>query len=97
MSAQLDFFREPAAPDPLQGLAVHLSSHCRRCGAVVARIAEGAGPHAASLCCATCAAHRGWLAHDAHSFLTKILTTFGSPTAPVTIRRRGARRRPRHA
>lgn len=96
---QLDLFRA-IPPDPLHGLVVRLPSSYR-CGAVTATLDAGAGPHVAALRCAKCGAHRGWLAHEAHRFITAIINTFSRPTAPITIRRavfktvrrRGARRR----
>jgi hypothetical protein len=78
--------------DPLLGLPVHLPSQCR-CGATNATIGAGAGPHAASLRCANCNAHRGWVAHATLSFIAEIVNLFGRPTAPITIRR-SERRQP---
>jgi hypothetical protein len=89
--AQLDLFRPLPPPDPMRGVVVRLPSPCR-CGAAGAMIAEGAGPHIASLVCTKCETRRGWLPHKAHTFLSGILNTFGRPIEPITIRRRGARR-----
>ena len=44
------------------------------------------GPHAASLICATCGVHCGWLSHVTHKFLTETINRFGRPTEPIVIR-----------
>jgi hypothetical protein len=87
MSAHPDLFPETVPPpDPLQGLAVTLSDHCQ-CGAFAAIIAEGVGPHTASLRCAKCDVHRGWILHETHRFVTELVQKFGRPTDPIAIRR----------
>jgi hypothetical protein len=85
---QLDLPNSIAAvlPGPLIGLAVELSDACR-CGGIVALIGAGSGPHCASLHCASCDAHRGWLAREAHDFTSRIIGKFGPLTAPIAIRR----------
>jgi hypothetical protein len=95
MMSQLDLFSETLpheSRDSLCGLVVHLPTPCR-CGAAVATIGAGAGPHAAALCCAKCETHRGWLAHETHRFITEFIKTFGRPAAPIAIRR-SERRQP---
>jgi hypothetical protein len=88
-----DLFPESLPPaDPLYGLAVTMPSHCR-CGAFAAAVGESVGPHAAALRCARCGAHRGWLARAEHAFIAEIIREFGTPSTPIVIRRRGARRR----
>lgn len=89
----LDLFPETLPPpDPLHGLVVRVPSACR-CGGTTATINKGAGPHAASLRCAKCETHRGWLSHTSHRFILEIINKFGRPTAPITIRR-SERRQP---
>jgi hypothetical protein len=85
---QADLFGAVAsAPsDPLLDLVVTLPDACK-CGAAEAVIGAGRGPHLASLRCCACEAHRGWLGHQTHSFLTKTVTQFGRPSEPVAIRR----------
>jgi hypothetical protein len=72
--------------DPLLDLVVSLPDLCK-CGAAKAVIGAGRGPHLASLRCCACESHRGWLGHQTHSFLTKIVNQFGRPSEPVAIRR----------
>jgi hypothetical protein len=76
----------PAPPDPLAGTTVRLPNRCR-CGARIAEIGAGAGPHVASLYCASCRWHRGWLSGNAHAFIAEIVNQFGRPITRVTIRR----------
>ena len=94
MTIQLHLFAAPsdrgrhltAAADPLRGLAVQLSDSCQ-CGSYDAVIGEGKGPHRASLFCSKCERHRGWMANEAHAFVTQVIEKFGKPTAPIRIRR----------
>lgn len=84
MSAQPNLFKETAASDVLLGLAVQLPDLCH-CGSTLAAIEAGVGPHRAGLRCA-CGRHRGWLATEAHKFLTEMVKRFGCPTEPIRIR-----------
>jgi hypothetical protein len=90
---QLDLFRQQQPPLPQRdrpyGLVVRPSQPCR-CGCELAVIGEGNGPHIASLHCAECDTHRGWVSHTAHKFLTEIVNRFGRPTEPINIRGDGA-------
>ena len=65
MKAQLDLFRaSSAAPiDPHIGVPIELPDACK-CGCTFAQIGAGIGPHRASLRCASCGVHRGWLARE---------------------------------
>jgi hypothetical protein len=72
--------------DPITGIDVRLPDHCR-CGASLAIIGAGAGPHCASLRCEVCDTHRGWVSRDSYNFLISIIEKFGRPTEPVLIRR----------
>jgi hypothetical protein len=82
---QFDFF-QPAAPvTPLDGLKAELKP-CR-CGASLATIGPGAGPHAASLTCVQCHAPRFWMQKAEHAFLCAAIKQFGIPDQPILIRR----------
>jgi hypothetical protein len=59
---------------------------CAECGETVLVIGPGAGPHIASLRCAVCDRHRGWLPKAAANFLEASVTLFGRPTEPITVR-----------
>lgn len=70
---QLDLFRQAVQLPPhdrSHGLSVRMPTPCR-CGAALATIGEGRGPHAAALLCAECEAHRAWLSHATHQFLVE--------------------------
>jgi hypothetical protein len=85
MTAQLDMFA-PCNPTPAAGLRVRLPDVCK-CGADIALIGAGRGPHQASLHCDSCGRHRGWVSKTSHDFLTGIIKSFGCPTEPIVIRR----------
>jgi hypothetical protein len=74
----------------LAGLEVCLSRGCK-CGHGFLVTGPGKGPHQASLHCARCRRHCGWLSTEAAAFLTEIVTRFGRPTAPITVRTRRPR------
>jgi hypothetical protein len=59
---------------------------CAVCGETAVIIGAGAGPHVASLRCAGCDRHRGWLPKTIADFLTDLVVRFGRPTDPITIR-----------
>ena len=92
--SQLDLFDEaspiPASPipsslrSPIDGLAVHLDQHCR-CGATLAVIAKGKGPHVAALRCPDCDRFRQWLPQKVCEFLTELVARCGRPTEPIEI------------
>ena len=75
---------------PLAGLRVRLERTidvpCVTCGGTVVVIGEGAGPHAASLRCAGCDRHRGWLPRTITNFLSETARLFGVPDEPFLIR-----------
>jgi hypothetical protein len=77
-----------AVPDTILGLTLHLPDPCK-CGCATALIGPGAGAHPASLICDSRQAHRGWLPHSIHGFISEIIAHFGRLTAPVTVKRRG--------
>ena len=78
------------AATPLVGLRVHLQRTidvpCSACGETVVAIGPGAGPHVASLHCATCDRHRGWLPKAVVGFLIDLVSRFDSPLEPIIIR-----------
>jgi hypothetical protein len=59
---------------------------CAVCGETAVIIGAGAGPHTASLRCACCDRHRGWLPTTVADFLKNVIVRFGRPTVPITIR-----------
>jgi hypothetical protein len=59
---------------------------CVMCGESVVVIGFGAGPHVASLHCAGCARHRGWLPRLIADFLIEMIAKFGWPPATIAIR-----------
>lgn len=73
---------------PLVGLRVRLQRTidvpCGACGETVVVISDGAGPHVASLHCAACDRHRGWLPKAITKFLLVAINRFGWP--PEAIR-----------
>jgi hypothetical protein len=89
VSVQPDLFKETMEPGVLLGLPVHLADTCR-CGATLASIEAGRGPHHAGLRCA-CGRHRGWISGVTHKFLTETVKRFGRPTQPIQIRAPQAR------
>jgi hypothetical protein len=80
--SRLDIFGNA---DPLNGIEVHLPHHCP-CGHDMLHIGPGRGPHRASLYCALCGRHCGWLSHETAKFLSAVIERFGRPTAPVCVR-----------
>jgi hypothetical protein len=71
--------------DPLVGIVVNLPRHCQR-GHDMCRVGPGRDPHRASLQCARCGRHRGWLSHKTANFLSAVIARFGRPVAPVRVR-----------
>jgi hypothetical protein len=74
----------------LAGLYVRLErtvdKPCAACGGIVVVIGEGGGQHAASLRCARCNRHRGWLPGAITNFLSETVRLFGVPDEPFLIR-----------
>jgi hypothetical protein len=75
---------------PLVGLRVRLQRTidvpCGACGETVVVISHGTGPHVASLHCAACDRHRGWLPKTITEFLLTAISQFGWPPEAITIR-----------
>jgi hypothetical protein len=59
---------------------------CGACGQTVVVVGKAAGPHVASLHCATRDRHRGWLPKTVADFLRETISRFGWPTEAITIR-----------
>ena len=74
----------------LTGLRIQLERTkdvpCGVCGQTVVVVGKAAAPHVASLHCATCDRHRGWLPKTIADFLLDTISRFGWPTEAITIR-----------
>ena len=74
----------------LAGLRIQLERTkdvpCGVCGQTVVVVGKAAAPHVASLHCATCDRHRGWLPKTIADFLMETISQFGWPPEPITIR-----------
>ena len=74
----------------LVGLLISLNRAidvCRgACGQTTVVIGNVARPHVASLHCANCDRHRGWLPKAVADFLLEVISRFGRPTDVITIR-----------
>jgi hypothetical protein len=55
------------------------------CGATMAIIVKGVGPHAAALRCISCDRHRGWLSENDATKMVETVNLFGVPTEAITI------------
>src|SRR5262245_7367425 len=76
----------PVSVNALTGLKVQLPRSCQ-CGHDLLLTGEGKGPHKASLNCARCKRHCGWLSAESADFIAEIIARFGRPTAPIEVRR----------
>jgi hypothetical protein len=84
---QLELFISAPPPSPpkgIIGLAVHVDRHCC-CGATIAVIIPGKGPHLTGLQCPECDQFRQWLPRAVFEFLTELVGTFGRPSEPIHI------------
>jgi hypothetical protein len=59
---------------------------CGVCGQSVVVIEKGDSSHVASLHCASCDRHRGWLPKAISEFLAATISRFGWPPEAITIR-----------
>jgi hypothetical protein len=82
MSLPLDMFHNA---DPLVGIEIKLPRHCQ-CGHDMLHVGPGRDTHRASLQCARCGRHCGWLSHKTANFLSDVIGRFGRPIAPVHVR-----------
>jgi hypothetical protein len=71
--------------DPLIGIEVNLPHRCQ-CGHDFLYTGPGCGPHCASLHCARCQRHCGWLSNESAKFICSVIEHFGRPTEPVRVR-----------
>jgi hypothetical protein len=75
---------------PLNGLTIWLERTfevpCVACGATNVVCGSSCGSHLASLRCAGCGAHRGWLSKATGEFLLAAIAKFGKPTTPIIVR-----------
>jgi hypothetical protein len=81
-SLQLDIFHNA---DPLVGIEINLPRQCP-CGHDMLHLGPGRGPHRASLQCARCKRHCGWLSQKTANFLFEVIDRFGKPVAPIHVR-----------
>ncbi len=59
---------------------------CGVCGQSVVMIRKGDGPHVASLHCASCNRHHGWLSTAIADLLVEMIKRFGRPPEAISIR-----------
>ena len=74
---------------PLVDLTVKLARAADKekpCHRNLAIIHPGRGPHAGELRCADCDRHRGWLSKETGGWLLSVISKFGAPDGPLTIR-----------
>jgi len=78
----------------LSGLLVRLERRveapCTTCGKNAVICGPSSGPHLASLRCAGCGAHRGWLSKATGEFLLAAIAKFGRPIEPIIVRNSAA-------
>jgi hypothetical protein len=74
----------------LAGLRIRLERTkdvpCGVCGHTVVVVGKAAAPHVASLHCASCDRHRGWLPKTIADFLMETISRFGRRNEAITIR-----------
>src|SRR5262249_10990884 len=76
----------PHPDNPTLRLTVVMFGACPKCRNRLAVIGSGKQPNTASLTCTRCRHARGWLAKQETDFINKIISTFGTPTAPIVLR-----------
>jgi hypothetical protein len=86
MGTQLQFFATDPSTNTLVGLFVRPPDACR-CGEYTATVGSSNGPHVGELTCTSCGAHRGWISHTTHAFISKAIEQFGLPTKAIEFRR----------
>ena len=74
----------------LAGLRIQLERTkdvpCGVCGQTVVVVGKAAVSHVASLHCASCNRHRGWLSKPIADLLVETISRFGRPPEAITIR-----------
>jgi hypothetical protein len=73
----------------LSGLRVRIDGRRCQCGSNTFETGAGKAMHKASLHCASCSRHAGWLSAESAGFLAEIIAHFGRPTEPIVVRRKG--------
>jgi hypothetical protein len=91
MSTQMEMFPIAAPSTSAVGLVMVLEDRPCPCGEVKVTIGASAAMHHASLACATCERHRGWLSGETHRFITDIIDNVGRPTEPIVARFKNSR------
>ena len=86
---QLEMFGAAEPADPLIGLVVQLQRQCR-CGSDLSHVGPGSGPHRASLHCARCGHHNGWLSQEVAKLLSSLRDAV-SACEPLAMRLRAPR------
>jgi hypothetical protein len=90
LPGQSDLFLTPeatVASTGVTGLAVRMIHRaCRNCNSTMFIIGSSAAMHHASLRCAECDAHAGWMSRGAYTFVQMTIAKFGAPTEPITVR-----------
>jgi hypothetical protein len=87
LPGQLDLFDNTVtAPSTaaVTGIRLRLPSPCH-CGSGTVIIGSSAGPHSASIRCAGCDRHRGWLSRAEVERISAIVGESGRPTEPIDI------------
>jgi len=87
MNTQGELVGDNDNPEPsvLSGLVVNMPRACN-CGSSVMKAGPGRGAHLASLRCAACGRHCGWISTPVANFLLDIIARFGRPTKPIEVR-----------
>jgi hypothetical protein len=89
MSEQLAMFATEPASSPLIGPTIKLDRPADRerpCCDNLVTIGSSKGMHYASLTCACCGRHRGWLPATAVTFISQAAQHFGSTAEPIVLR-----------
>ena len=89
LPGQLQFdFLEPVTTAPstaaVAGVQLRLSSPCT-CGCNIVIVGSSKAMHSASIHCAGCSQHRGWLSRAEHERISAIVGKSGRPTEPIDI------------
>ena len=90
LPGQHDLFLGPASTPTstgIIGLAVEmLHRPCRDCGSVNFIIGSSRAMHEASIRCAECDRHGGWLSKGARTFIEMTVEKFGRPVEAIIVR-----------
>jgi hypothetical protein len=87
-SGVADLFGTTTLPSTsIVGLRVTMDRPCRTCGSTNYAIGAGKAMHAASVTCAACGRHGGWVSKTSHDFIDEGVDVFGRPEEPIVVRR----------